>query len=174
MDHAKGQFELLALQAKAAKLEEIEFVTAFTNLGLPQEVITRLQTLFHEVKEIAGQTINIGKIIIMKLIEFVKENPNMAIGLSVGIGLTILSGMLINLIPVIGNWLSTLITPIVALIVIPVGTLRGHRLDKALNDEMYVGDSLIEDIITICKKFWAVLVDIFMAVKDDFMEKSHV
>ena len=138
MDKVKGQFELLGLQAKAVKLEELEFVTTFTNLGLPQEVITRLQGLFNEVKEIAGQTINIGKIIIMKLMEFVKTNPNMAIGLAVGLGLSILSGMLISSIPFIGQGLSLIITPIVAIIVIPVGILRGHRLDKALDDKEYV------------------------------------
>ncbi|SFV56937.1 hypothetical protein MNB_SV-9-468 [hydrothermal vent metagenome] len=174
MNKVKGQFELLGLQAKAVKLEELEFVTTFTNLGLPKEVITRLQGLFNEVKEIAGQTINIGKIIIMKLIEFVKENPNMAIGLAIGLGLSILSGMLISSIPIIGQGLNAIITPIVALIVIPVGVLRGHRLDKALNNKEYVGNSLFEDMITIIKKFWALLVDIFSSVKDLLNEKTYI
>jgi len=174
MDKVKGQFELLGLQAKAIKLEELEFVTTFTNLGLPQEVITRLQVLFNEVKEMAGQTINIGKIIIMKLIEFIKENSNMAIGLAVGLGLSILSGMLISSIPLIGQGLSLLIAPIIALIIIPVGTLRGHRLDKAINSKEYVGDSLLEDMITIIKKFWTLLVDIFSSVKDSLNEKNYI
>ncbi len=174
MDKVKGQFELLGLQAKAAKLEELDFITMFTNLGLPQEVITRLQGLFNEVKEIGGQTINIGKIIIMKLIEFVNENPNMAIGLAVGMGLSILVGMLTSTIPIIGVWLNGIVVPLVALITIPIGVLRGHRLDKALDNKEYVGDSLYEDMITVIKKFWELLVDIFSAVKDTLNEKKYV
>ena len=143
MTTTQAEFQLIGLQAKALKLKELDFIATFTNLGLPQEVVTRLQGLFHEVKEIAGQAINIGKIIIMKLMEFVQENPNMAIGLAIGIGLSILSGMLISLVPIIGNGLSAIITPIIALIVIPVGILRGHRLDKVLDEKEYVGDSLL-------------------------------
>ncbi|MGJ0310771.1 hypothetical protein [Aliarcobacter cryaerophilus] len=174
MDTTKGQFELLGLQAKAAKLEEIDFITNFTNLGLPQEVITRLQSLFKEVKDIAGQTINIGKIIIMKLMEFVKNNPNMAIGLAVGVGLSVLAGMLASTVPFVGVWLSGIVSTIVGFITIPVGLLRGHRLDKALNDKEYVGDSLFEDMITIMKKFWKLLVDIFSSVKNSLEEKQYV
>jgi Zn-dependent protease len=172
MEKVKAEFELLGMQAKAAKLEELEFVTLFTNLGLPQEVITRLQALFYEVKVIAGQTINIGKIILMKLMEFVKENQNMAIGLAIGIGISVLASALAAAVPLFGSFLAGIAFTITALIAIPLGALRGHRLDKVLNGEI-TGDSLIEDMITIAKKFWALLVDIFSAVKDSLEEKSY-
>jgi len=43
-----------------------------------------------------------------------------------------------------------------------------------LNDKEYVGDSLFEDMITIIKRFWALLVDIFSSVKDSLNEKTYV
>ena len=70
----------------------------------------------------------------------------------------------------IGQALSVIITPIIALILIPLGILRGHRLDKALNDEEYIGDSLFEDMITIIKKFWMLLIDILSSVGHSLAE----
>ena len=44
MESAKAQFELIGLHAKAQDLQEVDFVTQLTNKGLPQEIITRLQS----------------------------------------------------------------------------------------------------------------------------------
>lgn len=173
MEKPMARFEILSLQAQASRFQELDFVVEFTNRGLPQEVITRLQPIFREVRDIAGQTINIGKIIIMKLVEFVKQNPNMSIGIAVGIGLSALAGMITSAIPFIGQWLSPLVSAVVALIAIPIGALRGHRLDKVINGEVK-SDSIIEDLITIAKKFWALFVDIFYAIKNEISEKKYV
>jgi len=165
MDKSKAEFELFGLQAKAIQLDELEFVTFFTNAGLPQEIITRVQVLFDEVKEIAGQVIHIGKIILMKLVDFIKENPNMAIGMAIGVGL----GILVNLIPFIGSFIA----PVVTVVGMTIGGLRGHRLDKIQNGE-HVGDSMIEDMITIAKKFWKLFSEIFSTLKEYFVEKNYV
>ena len=77
-----------------------------------------------------------------------------------------MSGMIASVVPIIGTWLSAIVMPLVALITIPVGTLRGHRLDKLAKGEV-VGDSIIEDLITIVKKFWSLFVDIFKTLKNE-------
>ena len=52
--------------------------------GLPFEFSTRLEDLWDTTIEIGKDTINVGKIIIYHIIEFVKKNPNMAIGICIG------------------------------------------------------------------------------------------
>lgn len=169
MENAKAKMDLLMLHSKAENFSVIDFVTELINKGLPNEIVTRLQLLANQVKYIGEQSINIGKIILMKLWEFINENPNLAIGFAIGLGLSVLSGMLLSIIPLIGTWLAGVIAPIVAIITIPVGTLKGQRLDKIAKGEP-VSDSILEDLITITKKFWALIVDIFTAVKEELKD----
>lgn len=169
MEKAKGKMDLLMLHAKAADFNVTDFIMELINKGLPNEIVTRLQLLGNQIKYIGEQSINIGNIILMKLWDFIKENPNLAVGFAIGLGLATLVGMLINLIPWIGAWLSGIITPIIAIVTIPIGTLKGHRLDKVAKGEP-VSDSILEDLITIAKKFWTLIVDIFTAVKDELRD----
>jgi len=165
MNEAQAQLKLLALESEVNNFDKLDMIVKLTNLGVPQEVITRMQDLFNFTKKIGRQTIHIGKIIIKKLIDFINENPNLTIGLAVGIGLAVLAGMLTSMVPIVGGALSGIISSIVATITIPLGVLRGHRLDKVMKGE-YVGDSIVEDIITIAKKFWSLFVDILATLKD--------
>lgn len=155
MDKNKATFEALLLQAEASGLDKVEAMAFFSNQGVPLEIITRMDSLWEQTVIVAKQVLNIGKIIIMKLIQFIIENPNMVIGVAIGIGL----GMISNAIPFIGGFIA----PIVTIAFATIGALRGHRLDKVLKGE-YVGDSLIEDAITIIKKFWNFFCEIFNAV----------
>lgn len=155
MDKNKATFEALLLQAEASGLDRIEAMAFFSNQGVPLEVITRMDSLWEQSAMVAGQILNIGKIIIMKLIQFIKENPNMVIGLAIGIGL----GMLANVIPFLGSFIA----PIATIAFGTVGVLQGHRLDKIMKGE-YVSNSLIEDAITIIKTFWSFFYEIFYAV----------
>jgi hypothetical protein len=152
MNKNQATFKVLLLQAEASKLDKTETMAFLSNNGIPLEVITRMNFLWEEVLEIGGQVINIGKIIMMKLIQFIKENPNMVIGLAIGVAL----GMLANAVPFIGQFIA----PILSAVLGTIGMLHGHRLDKIANGE-YVGDSLMEDAITITKKFWGLFYEIF-------------
>ena len=165
MNEAQAKLKLLALESEVNNFDKLDMIVKLTNLGLPQEFITRMQDLFNFTKKIGRQTIHIGKIIIKKLIDFINENPNLTIGLAVGIGLAVLAGMLTSMVPIVGGPLSGIVSSIVATITIPLGVLRGHRLDKVMKGE-YVGDSIIEDIVTIAKKFWSLFVDILASLKD--------
>ncbi|MDP3008540.1 MAG: hypothetical protein Q8N30_05655 [Methylococcales bacterium] len=124
MNKNQATFEVLLLQAEASNLDKVETMAFLSNHGIPLEVITRMNSLWDEVMTIGGQAINIGKIIIMKLIQFVKENPNMVIGLAIGLAI----GMLANSVPYIGQFLA----PLVTLVFSTLGVLHGHRLDNRL------------------------------------------
>ena len=101
MDKVKGKMDLLILESKASSFDEIEFVTDLINKGVSKEIVTRLQLLGSQIKYVANQSIKIGKIILMKLWDFIKENPNLAIGMAIGLGLAVLAGMLLSIIPFI-------------------------------------------------------------------------
>lgn len=165
MTEAQAKLKLLALEATTNDFNKLDMIVKFTNLGLSQEVITRIQDLFDFTKKIGNQIIHIGKIIMKKLINFINENPNLTIGLAVGVGLSVLTGMLISAVPVVGVPLSGIVSSIVGMISIPLGILKGHRLDKVMQGE-YVSNSVIEDLITVAKKFWALFVDILESLKD--------
>lgn len=165
MDKVKGKMDLLILESKASSFDEIEFVTDLTNKGVSKEIVTRLQLLGSQIKYVANQSIKIGKIILMKLWDFIKENPNLAIGMAIGLGLAVLAGMLLSIIPFIGTWLAGVIAPIFVIIV----AYKGHRLDKIAKGEL-VSESIVEDTITIVKQFWQLLVDIFSSVKDELRD----
>lgn len=143
--------EVLLLQAETSNFDKVDAMAYFSNQGLPLEVVTRISCLWEKTLEIGGQVLNIGKIIIMKLIKFITDNPSMVIGMAIGVGL----GVLVAMIPIIGQFIA----PVVTAIAITWGALHGHRLDKVMRGE-YVGNSLIEDAITIAKQFWMFLFDI--------------
>jgi len=127
----------------------------FSITGVPLEVITRLDSLWDKTIEVAETTLDIGKIVLLKLIQFIKANPHAGIGLLIGLAL----GMLINAVPYVGP----IIAPVAAVALTVVSTLSGHRLDTALRGD-YTGDGLIEDLITITKQFWTLIWDIMNSI----------
>lgn len=151
MNKTEATFEALLLQAETTNFDKVDAMAFFSNQGLPLEVVTRIDYLWDKTIELGKQILHIGKIIIMKLIKFITDNSSMAIGVAIGIGL----GVLIGMIPFVGQFIAPIVTAIAA----TYGALRGHRLDKALRGE-YIGDSLMEDAISIAKQFWALLTDI--------------
>ncbi|MCG6898162.1 MAG: hypothetical protein LJE60_13810 [Thiocapsa sp.] len=155
MDRDKAVFQAMALQAEAARLDRVETMAYFSITGVPLEVITRLDSLWDKTIEVAETTLDIGKIVLLKLIQFIKANPHAGIGLLIGLAL----GMLINAVPYVGP----IIAPVAAVALTVVSTLSGHRLDTALRGD-YTGDGLIEDLITITKQFWTLIWDIMNSI----------
>jgi hypothetical protein len=160
VDEAK--LEIALLNAEVAEVEKIDIITQFTNRGLPQEIITRIDYLWDHTKTIAGEVIHIGKIIVIKIWEFVEANPHMAIGVVVGAAV----GSLINLIPFIGH----LLAPIAMTIGAIYGGVIGHRIDKRKHGIEVTGgkSSLFEDLISMAKVFFQFFAEILNALKEYF------
>lgn len=158
-----AQMDLMVSQVDIANKEWIDVVTILTNRGLPSEIVMRLEDLWHVTKIIGKQVYEIGKIIVMKIIDFVMKNPNMVIGAIIGMAV----GSLANLIPIIGYLLAPLLMALGA-----AGfALAGHRLDKINKDEIssYQDSDLPTDMITMLKEMWKGLVEIFEALKEYFI-----
>ena len=154
---AEANFEFTLWNAEAEATTSSDFYLWLRESGLPSEVAIRLMKMVDHTEEVAGRIISIGKIILIKIIEFVKAHPNLSIGVAVGAALSLLA----STIPFLGAFLA----PIVGLLGITVGAVAGHRLDKlAKGQTVNTRVEVIEigrDVIEIAKEFFKLLIDIF-------------
>jgi hypothetical protein len=156
MTAAEAKVELAILDSNAQEFDRVDAFTRFTNAGLPQEVVQRLQELWDAREEIAGRVVHVGKIIFMEINRFLDENPNLAFGVALGAGV----GALASMIPLIGP----LLAPFVLAAGILIGAVKGYELDAGVT----VSDALSrisQEIIIIARKFFDLLARIFNALR---------
>jgi hypothetical protein len=159
MQTEEAKLEIGLLNAEVSDVSRIDLITRFTNKGLPQEALTRMDALWDKTKMIAGETIQIGKILLIKIWEFVKEHPNMSIGIVIGAAI----GSLVQFVPFIGH----LLLPISVALGAVAGGVIGHRLDKK-EQGVAVTEGAIgvaEDLIGMAKEFFKFLIEIFNALR---------
>jgi hypothetical protein len=162
MNANTAQMKLMALQSNTKDTNWIDAVVEFTNRGIPPEVVTRLQELWDVTKIIGGQVYEVGKILVMKIIEFILLNPKMVVGAVIGVAI----GSLTNFIPFIGPMLA----PLAIAVGLFFGAVAGHRLDKIAKGEMsgFHDTGILADLITMAQEFWRGIVEIFTALKEHF------
>lgn len=159
ISNAEAHLELALLDSKVLELDRIDVFTRFTNAGLPPEIILRLEELWDATKVIGGKVIRIGRIIINEIIRFIKENPNLVIGVAIGAAV----GAITSLVPFLGQYLAPLSIAIGAVI----GGVAGSRLDRGQKPgKGVVGIS--QEVIALAKKFFELFAAIFIALKDEF------
>lgn len=155
LSEMEAKFKLSLLNANAIELDRIDMITKLTNAGLPQEVVTRVEDLWHKTMEIAGQIIHIGKVILFEIMKFIEEHRHLAIGTALGVAVGALAGS----IPLIG----ALLAPLLMAVSVVVGAIAGLRLDRGENR----GDGVMgvaQDLIVIAGKFFQLFVNIFNAI----------
>jgi hypothetical protein len=107
-------------------------------------------------------TVEVGKIIVGKILEFVEANPNMTAGLAIGAA----AGALVQMIPFIGPLLSPVAAASGAMI---VGTVGGGLDRKAEGRDDATGKmAVLEDMVVMARNFFAFLADIFNALREYF------
>jgi ElaB/YqjD/DUF883 family membrane-anchored ribosome-binding protein len=155
-----ANLELTLLNAEAESVSSSDLYLWLRESGLPSEVAIRLKNLVDTVKEIGNNTISIGKIILLKIIEFVKAHPNLAIGIAVGAAI----GALVSMVPFLGPYLA----PTAILFGISIGAIAGYRLDKIEKEQSVDTEAnpiaIGQDVIEIAKAFFKLLIDIFNTV----------
>ena len=156
MSTTEATLEVSMLNASANNLNFSEIAIDLATRQLPLEIVTRLESLWDITNAVAGAVVSTGRIIVIKIWEFIKENPNMAIGVVIGAAI----GALVNLIPFIGQ----LLAPLAMAIGATVGGLSGGRMDDIANG-VNVSYTTFEDLISVAKKFYALLADIFNEMK---------
>jgi len=138
-EQAMLEFTLLNAETTGQSFDDV--VLEGLQRGLPPELLTRMKSLWEMTKQIGGEVIDVGKIIVMKIIEFLKANPKLAASLAIGAAVYLLA----HAIPVIGPLLAPLLAAVAA--IYAFGTL-----------------SSLDDVINLAKEFFALLVEIFNTV----------
>lgn len=152
MDNLTAQITLLNENARVANVDKDEYFIWLVNKGVPPELLLTLEPLWSKTKYVAGQAINIGKIIISKLVEFITAHPYAAIGAAIGACLGALSSM----VPLIGPMLA----PVLSSVGIVGGAIVGATLD-------YGTDNNFQALILLARDFWFLLQEVFCALKDE-------
>jgi hypothetical protein len=152
----QGLFELTLLNAEMSREQFDDFIVVGLNRGIPAEIITRLQGLWDVTKEVAGEVVAVGKIIVQKIIEFLKANPKLSVGLALGAAV----GALIAGIPFLGPLLAPLATGLSMLYGAAVGAAKDAGADSS---------DTYEAVLSLAKKFFELLQNIMVSIKDYFV-----
>ena len=155
----QAKLELALWQADADSVSSSDLYIRLTEMGLPPEVAIRLKALLEMVKPIGDKLISVGKIIVLKLIEFIERHPNLATGIALGAAVS----SLIASIPFLGPILAPIALPLG----VTAGAIAGHRLDRA-DGRSISGDrgvmTIAQDVIEIARAFFALFIDTLMTV----------
>jgi len=151
LNSEQGLFELTLINAESSKAEFDDVVIEGLKRGIPPELLTRLKEIWERTKVVAGEMIAIGKIIVMKIMEFLQANPKIAIGIAIGAAVSVLIGG----IPLIG--------PILAPFALLISTLYGAGVGAAMQKGDYSG-SPFTAAIELANKFFELIGVIFNAV----------
>lgn len=149
----QGLFELTLLNAEKIENDFDDVVLDGIKRGIPLEILTRLKELWEVSKNIAGEVIAVGKIIVSTIIEFIKANSRLAIGAAIGAAVTVL----IAGIPFIG--------PILAPLLAPITTIYGMGVG-ATSQNGNLSTDLLDVAIALAEKFFELIKMIFNAVVD--------
>jgi len=152
----QGMFELTLLNAEHAQVRLDDFVVEGLALGIPAEVMTRLESLWRVTKIIAGEVIAVGTIVVTRIFAFLKAHPGIAIGMVLGAAV----GALTAGIPFIG--------PLIAPIAASISMLSGAAIGATVDAGAPSSDPLVA-LIQLASKFFELLQSIFLAVRDYFL-----
>lgn len=163
MTRAHASLELALWQAEAETVSSSDLYIWLRECGLPSEIAIRLKELVAVTKKIGAKLVSIGKVILLKLMEFIQKHPYLATGVALGAGVS----ALIAGIPFIGPILA----PIAAVIGITVGAVIGHRMDKGHDHSPPLGIvELTQDVIEIAREFFQLFIDTAQALSDELQQ----
>ena len=159
---AQQDLKLTLWNAEAESMTSSDLYLWLRESGLPDEVAIRLKNLVDTVTKVGDRIIHIGKIILIKIIEFVKAHSNLVIGIAIGAAI----GALTSTIPFLG----VVLAPIVTAITVTIGAIAGLQIDKLKNGHAINRDvnliTIGQDVIEIAKDFFKLLIDIFNIIFD--------
>ncbi|MDJ0712990.1 MAG: hypothetical protein QNJ54_02065 [Prochloraceae cyanobacterium] len=126
----------------------------------------RLRELITFTQKIGSKVFAVGKIILLKIIEFVKVHPRLVTGIGLGVAIGAAVQFLVNTVPFIGLILAPLAGALTAAFGIVIFGIAGHRLDKRdRGKELSSGIiGIAEDIVEIAQAFFEFIADVFNTV----------
>jgi hypothetical protein len=164
ISRAQAVLELELLEIDAEGVETGELYASLRDLKLPREVAVRLEALAEISGKISGKAIAVGKIIVLKQLEFIRQHPYMAVGMALGATVSVLS----NAIPLLGS----LLAPVALVLGVAIGGIAGHWLDEGMRDTSANPIIIAQDVLEIAKDFFALLIALFGAVLGELTAES--
>jgi hypothetical protein len=156
LSKAQASLNLALWQAEADSINSSELYAWLLDSGLPHEVAIRLHDLIGVTKPVGNKLFSIGKILVIKIIDFIKAHPFLVLGASLSAAVGSAVAALITSIPFIGQLLAP-VAMALGITITAVGAVIGHRLDKCFQG---VG----EDIFEIAKEFFKLVTDVFNTI----------
>lgn len=135
--------EITLLNAEASGKTFDEVLLEGLDKDIPPEMLTRMKDLWETTQEMGGELIEIGKIIVLKMLDFLKANPKLSAALALGAAVFLLT----NSIPILGQILA----PLLGLVT------TGYALVKMVG---------FDEAVQMAKDFFEVMVLIFNSVAD--------
>lgn len=156
MSLGQAKLKMTLWNAEAEATSSSDFYLWLQDMGLPQEVVTRLHQLISNTIKVGKKVVSIGKIVILKIIEFVKAHPFLVTG--IGISAVVASAIysLIVSIPFLGQLLEP-VARALGISIVVTGAVIGHTLDKQFAG---VGQNIVE----VATEFFKLLTDVFSAI----------
>lgn len=72
---AQSRLKLAMWSAEVESLSSGDFYIWLQETGLPESVVTRLHELVSKMMQVGEKLISIGKVLLFKILSFVKESP---------------------------------------------------------------------------------------------------
>jgi len=139
-------------------IEKIDIIVKLTNAGVSQEIINRLDDLWDKTMFLGKESVAVGRIITIKIMEFVEQNPDVAAGVAIGAAVALLAAQ----IPLIGSLLAP-----IAFALGLVGVYREGKRERG--EEIEPGlKGIINDLIAIAKKFFKLIIETFKVIKERY------
>jgi hypothetical protein len=149
---AQAELELALMQADADAMTSGDLYIWLRECGLSPEIAIRLKELVQVTRSIGNKVFSIGKMIVMKLRDFIAQHK----GLAIGVLLAAAISSLVAAIPLLGTLLAPLAFPLGV-----VFAVSGHQ-----NDKLAAGGSaatgLLElptSLIEIARAFFDLFID---------------
>lgn len=153
---AQANLKMGLWQVEAESMSSSELYVWLNELGLPYEVTIRLRELATYTKKADTKVFAVGKVVLIKIVEFVKAHPFLVIGAGIGAAIGAAVASLITAIPFLGQLLAP-VAMALGITITVVGAVVGHRLDKRFQ-------GFTEDIVEIAQEFFKLLADVFNSV----------
>lgn len=152
-DLTNAKLNLALWQVEADSISISELYAWLVDGGLPYEVAIRLHQLSGITEKVGNKIFTIGKIVLIKIIDFVKAHPFLIIGAGLGTVLGFAVATLISSVP----FFRQLLTPValaLGLRITAVGAGVGYKMDKCLK-------GFYEHIFERTKEFFRRITDVF-------------
>lgn len=147
----RALLELTVLSAEQSDHTFEDIFLAGTKYGIPPEILTRLQWVWDQTRVVAGEVLEIGKLIVAEIMKFLEANRSIAVGAAIGAA----TGALVAMIPFIG--------PIIAPLTAVIGMVYGAGVAAALQKGDKSG-SPFTAAFALAQKFFELFATIINAV----------